>query len=253
MPHCQTLQSFSYTDSPHKIRDDLAGSYREYWARLAKPGSWWTGAERVAIAQESRNAVDCEFCAQRKQALSPYNFAGEHQHDGVLDPRVVDAIHRIVTDQTRITQAYVEENEAAGFSKEQYVELSGIVTVTFSIDEFNRALGLPLEPLPKAEDGDPNHYRPAHAADGTGFVPMIPAAGNVGAEADLWPPGANANVLRAYSVVPDAVRDWMLVGDAQYLSMAGMQIFAGDTGRSIDRMQIELVAARVSAHNECFY
>ena len=77
--------------------------------------------------------------------------------------------------------------------------------------------------------------------------------GNVGAEADLWPEGANANVLRAYSVVPDAVRDWMLVGNAQYLSMSGMQIFAGDTGRSIDRMQIELVAARVSSHNECFY
>ena len=45
----------------------------------------------------------------------------------------------------------------------------------------------------------------------------------------------------------------MQVGDAQYLSMEGMQILAGDTGRSIDRMQIELVAARVSSINECFY
>lgn len=247
------MPAFSYSQSPYKIREDLGAAYREYWSRLAKPGSWWTGAERVAIAQESRNAVSCSYCAQRKEALSPYNFAGEHEHDGVLDPLVVDAVHRIVTDQTRITESYVHDNESAGFSKEQYVELSSIVTVTFSIDEFNRALNLPLEPLPEAEDGEPSHYRPAHAAEGTGFVPMIPADGNVGAEADLWPEGANANVLRAYSVVPDAVRDWMLVGDAQYLSMAGMQIFAGDTGRSIDRMQIELVAARVSSHNECFY
>lgn len=247
------MQAFSYPDSPYAIREDLSQAYREYWARLARPGSWWTGAERVAIAQESRNAVDCSFCAERKQALSPYNFAGEHGHAGVLDPLVVDAVHRIITDQTRITRAYVQNNESCGMSKEQYVELSGIVTVTFSIDEFHRGLGLPLEPLPEPEDGEPSHYRPAHAVDGTGFVPMIPADGNVGTEADLWPEGVSANVLRAYSVVPDAVRDWMLVGDAQYLSMPGMQIFVGDTGRSIDRMQIELVAARVSSHNECFY
>lgn len=247
------MQPFSYEDSPYPVREDLSQAYREFWGRLAKPGSWFTGAERVAIAKESRNAVSCGFCAQRKQALSPYNFSGEHEHDGVLDARVVDAVHRIITDQTRITQSFVQDNEAAGLSKEQYVELSGIVTVTFSIDEFNRALSLPLEPLPIPQVGEPNHYRPSHAADGTGFVPMIPADGNVGAEADLWPEGANANVLRAYSVVPDAVRDWMNVGNAQYLSMAGMQIFAGDVGRSIDRMQIELVAARVSSHNECFY
>jgi hypothetical protein len=247
------MQPFSYSDSPYTIREDLSQAYREYWARLAKPGSWWTGAERVAIAQECRNAVSCSFCAERKQALSPYNFAGEHDDGGILDPLVVDAVHRIITDQTRITQTYVQNNESSGISKEQYVELSGIVTVTFSIDEFHRSLGLPLEPLPDPEAGEPSHYRPAHAVDGTGFVPMIPADGNVGPEADLWPEGANANVLRAYSVVPDAVRDWMLVGNAQYLSMSGMQIFAGDTGRSIDRMQIELVAARVSSHNECFY
>jgi len=247
------MQAFSYSQSPYPIRDDLSAAYREYWARLARSGSWWTGAERVAIAQESRNAVTCGFCAERKQALSPYGFDGEHEHAGVLDPLAVDAVHRIITDQTRITRRYVDGNQLEGMSKEQFVELAGIAIVTFSIDEFNRALGLPLEPLPEPEDGEPTHYRPAHAVEGTGFVPMIPADGNVGPEADLWPEGANANVLRAFSVVPDAVRDWMLVGDAQYLSMAGMQIFAGDTGRSIDRMQIELVAARVSSHNECFY
>ncbi len=247
------MPSFSYSDSPYTIREDLSVAYREFWARLARPGSWWTGAERVAIAQESRDAVSCNFCAERKEALSPYSFDGEHQHGGVLNPLAVDAVHRIVTDQVRITQAFVEDNQAGGLTKEQYVELAGIVTVTFSIDEFNRALSLPLEPLPEAEDGEPTHYRPDHAVEGTGFVPMIPTQGNVGPEADLWPEGVDANVLRAFSVVPDAVRDWRLVGDAQYLSLPGMQIFAGDTGRSIDRMQIELVAARVSSHNECFY
>jgi len=247
------VQAFSYQQSPYPVREDLGQAYRDFWAQLAKPGSWWTAAQRIAIARESRNALTCGFCAERKQALSPYATTGEHQHDGMLEPLAVDAVHRIITDQSRITRNYIESNRAKGFSDEQYVELAGIAVVTFSIDEFNRALGLPLEPLPDPEDGEPSHYRPAQAVPGTGFVPMIPADGNVGREADLWPEGADANVLRAFSLVPDAVRDWMRVGGAQYLSMAGMQVFAGDTGRSIDRMQIELVAARVSSINECFY
>ncbi len=97
------MQAFSYTQSPYKIRENLGQAYREFWARLAKPGSWWTGAQRVAIAQESRNAVNCEFCEQRKQALSPYSVAGEQEHDGLLEPTAVDAVHRIITDQACIT------------------------------------------------------------------------------------------------------------------------------------------------------
>ncbi len=247
------MAAFSFSNSPYAIRADIGQAYGEFWTKLAKPGSWWTGAERIAIAQESRNAIDCEFCEQRKEAISPYTFPGEHDHAGVLDSTTVDAIHRIITDQTRITNTYVQENKANGLSQEKYVELAGIVVVTFSIDEFNRALGLPLEPLPEPIVGKPDQYRPDHAIEGTGFVPMIAADGNIGREADLWPEGANANVLRAFSLVPDAVRDWQAVGGAQYLSLADMQTMWGETNRSIDRMQIELVAARVSSHNECFY
>ena len=92
-----------------------------------------------------------------------------------------------------------------------------------------------------------------HWSHDTGFVAMLPADGATGAESDLWANGKTANVLRALSLVPDAVRGWMQVGNAQYLSMKGMMNFSGDLGRSINRMQIELVAGRVSAINECFY
>jgi hypothetical protein len=132
------------------------------------------------------------------------------------------------------------------------VELVGIVVTTFSIDEFNRALGLEPEPLPAAEPGEPDHYRPSQATHITGFVPMLPEDGATGAEADLWGK-VTANVLRALSVVPDALRGWTGVAGAQYLSMKSMMQFTGDFGRSIDRMQMELVAGRVSAINECFY
>jgi len=151
------VQAFSYQQSPYSVREDLGQAYREFWSQLAKPGSWWTGAQRVAIARETRNAVNCDFCEKRRRALSPYTFPGEHEHDNGLDPLAVDAVHRIITDQSRITLSYIQDNEAKGFSREQYVELAGIAVVTFSIDEFNRALGLPLEALPEPEHGEPTH------------------------------------------------------------------------------------------------
>ncbi len=256
------MRPFSYDSSPYPIRSDLKTVYREYWHTLAKPGNWWTGAERVAIAEEVRNATRCEYCAERKNALSPYNFPGEHKNNGeldgvaldgvALDEVAIDAVHRIITDQTRITQSWVSEIAEQGLSEGKYVELLGVAVTVFSIDEFNRSLGLALEPLPQPEAGEPDHYRPAQAVHDTGFVAMLPTDGATGDEADLWQ-DRTANVLRALSLVPDAVRGWFLLCSAQYLTMEGMMNFTGDLGRSINRMQMELVAGRVSAISECFY
>lgn len=248
------MTSFSYSDSPFPIRADLSQANAKYWQILANPGSWWTGAQRVAIAQEVRNASTCQLCSERKQALSPYNFPGSHEHSGVLENIAVDAVHRIVTDQNRITQKWIDDNAQQGLSEEQYVELLGIVVTVFSIDEFSRALGLALEPLPQPAAGEPDHYRPALAQRGTGFVSMLPVKGNfTEREKGLWPPERGANVLRALSLVPDAVRQWGDVAAAQYLPLPKLMQLGGDTGRSINRMQIEIVAGRVSSINECFY
>ncbi len=252
------MTHFDYADSPYPIREDIKIAHRGYWTALAAPGSWWTGKQRIGIAREVRNATTCSFCRQRKQALSPYRFKGEHQQGesgaeaAGLSLLAVDAVHRIVTDQTRITQAYIDANSDAGLTEEQYVELAGIVVAVFSIDEFNRGLGFKPEPLPLASAGDPTLYRPSQAVRGTGFVSMIPTDGATGAEADLWS-DRTANVLRAPSLVPDALRDWFKIAAAQYLSMEGMANLIGQDDRSINRMQMELIAGRVSSYNECFY
>jgi hypothetical protein len=66
------------------------------------------------------------------------------------------------------------------------------------------------------------------------------------------PGGAGAAfVLRALSLVPAEVLAWGELSDAQYLSKNQMQRFGKI--RALDRSQIELVAGRVSALNECFY
>lgn len=240
------------------IRAAIPEAHQKFWRRLARPGSWWTGAERVAIAAESRAALDCQLCKTRKLALSPYSDGYvEHdmhpQHAGNLPPLAVDAVHRIITDQSRITRAYVEDNDRQGLSKNAYVELVGLVVATFSIDEFHRALGLPLQPLPEPEAGDISEYVPKHLSEDIGFVPTVPPDGAIGAEADLWPKGRTANVARALTLVPDALRDWQSLGGAQYLSFKQMENMGQEEGRALNRMQIEMIAGRVSSINECFY
>ena len=70
-----------YPDTDLPVRPDLEDAHRETWRRIAAPGTWWTGAERVAMAAEVRRARRCALCAERKAALSP--FAVEGRHDPV--------------------------------------------------------------------------------------------------------------------------------------------------------------------------
>ena len=78
-----------------QIRSDLTAAHDRAWRRLAKPGTWWTGAERAAIAAEARHATACRLCHARKDALSPEAVQGDHDHLGALPPHVVEAVHRI--------------------------------------------------------------------------------------------------------------------------------------------------------------
>ncbi|MFP6683683.1 MAG: alkylhydroperoxidase-related (seleno)protein, partial [Polyangiaceae bacterium] len=76
-----TATAFDYSERiEDRVREDMLVAYRRAWDRLAEPGTWWTGAERVAIAAESRVAENCEFCERRAEALSPHSETG--QHDG---------------------------------------------------------------------------------------------------------------------------------------------------------------------------
>ena len=62
-----------------------------------------------------------------------------------------------------------------------------------------------------------------------------------------------ANVIRALTLVPQALKDWRAIGNVQYLTFEAMSNFAKDDHRAINRLQMELIAGRVSFINECFY
>ena len=246
--------AFDYEGDPYPVRPDLVEAYRAAWADIAQPGSWWTGPQRVAIAHEVRKARSCALCAERKAALSPFAVGGDHDTHALLPPPAVDTIHRLTTDASRLTKSWLDGLERDGLSNGAYVELLGVVVAVTSIDAFHDALGTPLEPLPIAIDGDPTSYRPEGLVDQGAWVPMLSGRAARGPEADLYDglPIA-ANVIAAMSLVPDAVRLLKTLSIAQYLPFADVANPAAAGNRAISRAQIELVAGRVSALNECFY
>ena len=139
-------------------------------------------------------------------------------------------------------------------AEERYVEALGVAALVISVDEFHLALGLALESLPAPEPGEPTRVRPEGLVEGEAWVPMIGSGGAELLGVEGVPKARRArlpNVVRGLSLVPAEVRAWLDLSSAQYLSPAGMRRF--ESGRALDRSQIELVAGRVSALNECFY
>jgi hypothetical protein len=243
------MEAFLYSDRPDPIRSDLPDAYRAAWQRIASAGTWLTGIERVAVADETRRARTCAVCRARKEALSPHAIEGHHDHAGILSEPLVDEIHRVTTDAARLTESWFQSLLADGLEVEAYVEALGVAVQIISIDAFHHAMGLPLEPLPTPLSGDPTRIRPHDLVENEAWVPIREAAG---VAKDLGLPAGQAPfVIRALSLVPDEVLAWREIGDVQYLSADSMMSF--DQVRALSRSQIELVAGRVSALNECFY
>ena len=244
------VQPFDYGAAA--VRDDIRDAHRRLWEHLRAPGTWWSGAERVAIAAEARQADDCRLCAARKNALSPAAVPGEHAGGGALPANVVEVIHRVRTDPARLSRPWFDAVIAGGPAAPAYVEVVAIVTMVTGIDYFARALGVAPFPLPEPLSGEPSRYTPPSATTGTAWVPMIAPEDAAGPEADLYPPAAMIpNIVRALSAVPAEARALQMLSASHYLPVE--QILDPTARRALERTQMELVAARVSALNQCFY
>ena len=252
--------AITYKHVPFEVRPDLVEAHNVAWTRIARPGTWFDGATRVAIAAESRNALQCSLCRQRKAALSPYAIEGHHDSLGVLPERMVDPIHRIVTDPGRLTRTWFDKILQSGMTDAEYIEAVGVTVTTVSIDTFCRAIGVPPNPLPEPVPGEPHRRRPRTAHQrGEAWVPLIHPKDLEGALdtpeekvlADYWR-GTLANIRRALSLVPEEAYAWFMLAEVQYLPGRWMRDFSREF-RAITHAQIELIAGRVSVLNGCFY
>ena len=162
----------TYSSAAIAVRADIVEAHNVAWGRIARAGTWFDGVTRVAIAAETRQAPSCALCGRRKEALSPYAIAGQHDNLGILPERVVEQIHRIVSDPGRLTRTWFDGIIASGTSDAEYVEVVGVVATIVSIDTFCRAIGVPLHPLPHPVAGAPHRRRPRTAHQrGEAWVP----------------------------------------------------------------------------------
>lgn len=242
----------SYEASAIPIRDDLVSAHQNAWRRLAQPGTWWTGAQRVAIAAETRQAVTCKLCQQRQTAVSPNAISGTHDHLGALPESIIDVIHRVRTDASRLTESWYHQVIDVGLSDAEYVEIVGIVATVIAIDTFTHAMGLARHALPSPDGGAPTRYRPAGAKPGMAWVPTVAPEDVTEADQTLYAELSGVHIHRALSLVPAEVLGFFELDAAQYLPDAALRDF-GREYRAITHAQIELLAARVSVLNACFY
>ena len=220
---------------------------------MAQPGTWWDGAARVAIVAETRQASLCALCRRRKGALSSFASEGTHDSLGRLPEIAVEVVHRVLTDPARLSERWYRGVIGGGLTEAQYVEIVSVVAHTVAIDTMARGLGLDAPPLPHPEPGSPSRYRPAGAKPADAWVPWVEPADVSEGEAGLYPiDRAPANIMKAMSLVPDEVRSFFDLVTLQYLPGAVMRDFSREY-RAITHAQIELLAARVSALNQCLY
>jgi alkylhydroperoxidase family enzyme len=236
------------------IRDDLLTQIDTAWERLRRPGTWWNGSERLAIAAEARRAETCALCRERKTALSPYTVDGEHQHPGILPDAAVEAIHRLRTDAGRITETWLRAllDDSGDLSEAQYVEIVAIVAIVTALDTFDDALGRPRRPLPQVIDGAPTRHRPAGARRDLAWVSTLAPEAVGSDDPNPYPVHGDKNIHRALSLVPQEVFNFFDLDVELYLKDHEIRDFAHEY-RAISHAQIELLAARVSALNGCYY
>ncbi len=240
------------------IREDLARAHQTAWQRIGRPGTWFDGPTRVAIAAEARHSSQCALCAQQKSSISSNGVSCTHDSFSNLPNRLVEQIHQIATDPGRVTEQWLRSVIAAGTSDAEYVEVVGILATAVALDAFHNALGLPPLNLPTAVPGEPTRRRPATAhQSGEAWLPMIhprdlESDPNTEEERKLskyWN-GATNKPQRALSLVPEEAYAWFHLVEAQYLPL-GVLRDRSQEYRRITRPQIELIASRVSFLNAC--
>ena len=110
------MAEISYDHAAVPVREALTAAHARAWRRLAAPGTWLTGAERVAVMAEVRQAPHCALCRERKAALSPYAVDGAHDHLGALPDVQVEVIHRVLSDPARLTPGWFAGVIGDGFA-----------------------------------------------------------------------------------------------------------------------------------------
>lgn len=250
------MSVLSFAAAPVPVREDIAAALPQVWARIGEPGTWLTAEDRVAIAAEARNARHCTLCAERKEALSPYALKGQHESLGNLPEDKVEMIHRIMTDSGRIAEHWYEGLISGGLPDTEYVEMIGVIVTVVGVDTFCRSIGMTPPDIPEPQAGEPSREAvdDSHYERDLAYVPTIIPTIDGPLQKEFFPggPATAAHIRRALTWVPDTQRTFWQMANVLYMDGHQMRDFENEY-RAISHAQIELIAGRVSAINQCVY
>ena len=236
-----------YADSQYPVREDLDAVHAGQLDQLADPGTWGTGAQRLAIARQVRQACYDAGTQEAPDDPGPPSDAG-------LPDAVCAIVRRLAVAPKDFLEDSYEEAGKAGLSDEEYVEIVGIVSRLTDMDVFARGIGVPLRPLPAAREGRPSRARPRVARKEMAWVPTVPNLPEGGEEAaEIYGEDYRPYIIRSLSLVPDEMRRHLELEEVQYLPMKNVFVADYQHHEGFTRSQVELIAGRVSALNECFY
>ena len=219
-------------------------AFRAVYAGLAAPGQTLTSAQRIEVARVVRNAAPRPlwdkapdlFSFEHSAPTSSSAPGASEMADG-LSPFLQALTERIAVESRsldRQTVAAIVDR----IGDAMYAEVVAIVAQVVPIDHCLRAIDESLEPLPDAGAGDPSLDRPE-------------GLGDIGAFIVATEPYVGPNVARSLSLAgPDNALRLKIVRSMYSGKNFGEMVW---TDRALSRPQIELVAARTSALNECFY
>ena len=242
----------SQSDLP--VADPIREPVEAMWAELGNTGSWWNARERIAIIAQTRAADRCDLCIKKKAALSP--DAVEEQHDavGLLSAGVIDIIHRVATDPGRLSNEWLSRVLAEGLSEPAYVELIAVVAKAILVDRLCDGLGIAPPALPSPHEGlKPDKALPAGLRTKGAWVATVDPEHAEGELVDYFEQigrvAGGARIMRAISLVPSEQISFTKTLRSLYTD----DLMSLDNHKALLRPQMELIAATVSAANECFY
>jgi len=186
---------------------------------IASPGSFFTGAERVAIAANARVARGLATDAPE------------------LDPLTTSTIARVAVEAMNSRSEHVHAWTNAGHDVLAFVELVAVVAQISSIDSYRVGIGAELDPLPQPVAGDPAPANDDRAVTSNAWVPTVGVA--------LAPSSLSA-LPNEKAAKDNMSKEW-------YLTDEFVHKYDVEPGREISRPQMELVASRTSYLNECFF
>jgi len=209
------------------VRSDLAEAHERTWRALASAGTWFSSSERRSLASTAMTTMwSTEVEAPDDDGSAPTAASRAAQRLGRGFPHVDREWYESVRDE---------------IGPLAYVELVGLVAVAAAASSFRRAVGLPERALPEASGHEPSRIPPPELTDATwNWVP-------VAAPADR-----TAAVVQALTAVPATFGELWSLADAQYIPDAEM-VDPKWTRGTLTRIEMELIATRVSFSRECHY